>query len=178
MCTKRDDYINIHIQTIHTYTKHMTTQHTQHLQKLQLSLNPLCYTSDFIFLHSTLTSFFIWLCWSSLLMGFSLVRRIGATLLRGKQAFHCSGFSCGAQALGCMGFSSCSPWSPEHRLMGFSSCSSWSPEHRLNSCGSWVFLLSSMWDLGSGIELMSLALAGRFFTTETPWKASPISFCI
>ena len=163
MCTKRDDYINIHIHTIHTYTEHMTTQHTQHLQNLQLSLNPLCYTSDFIFLHSTLTSFFIWLCWSSLLMRFSLVRRVGATLLCGKQAFHCSGFSCGAWALGCM---------------GFSSFSSWSPEHRLNSCGSWVFLLSGTWDLGSGIELMSLALAARFFTTETPWKVCPISFCI
>ena len=44
-------------------------------------------------------------------------------------------------------------------------------EHRLNSCGSQAQLLRGMWDLpGSGIELVSLALAGGFFTTEPPGK--------
>ena len=51
----------------------------------------------------------------------------GSSLLHGlisgcvAWASHCSGFSCGAQALGC----SC-----------FSSCGSWALERRLNSCGA------------------------------------------
>ena len=46
-------------------------------------------------------------------------------------------------------------------------------EHRLNSCGTWAYLLHGMWDLpGSGIEPMSCALAGGFFTTEPPGKPS------
>ena len=50
-----------------------------------------------------------------------------------------------------------------------SSCGSWAPEHRLSSCGAWAELLHGMWDLpGSGIELVSLALAGGFFTPEPP----------
>ena len=36
---------------------------------------------------------------------------------------------------------------------GFSSCSSWTPEHRLNSCDAPASLLCDMWDLpGSGIK--------------------------
>ena len=70
---------------------------------------------------------------------------------------HCGGFSCcGAWTLGCV---------------GFSSCGSQALEHRFNSCGAWAQLLRSMWDLpGPGIKLMSLALAGRFFTTELPGR--------
>ena len=44
-------------------------------------------------------------------------------------------------------------------------------EHRLNSCGAWAYLLRGMWHLPrSGIELVSPALAGRFFTTKPPGK--------
>ena len=39
----------------------------------------------------------------------------------GARASHCGGFSCGAQALG---------------FLAFSSCSSRAPEHRLSSCGA------------------------------------------
>ena len=50
--------------------------------------------------------------------------------------------------------------------------SSFSPrvlEHRLNSCGTWAWLLLSMLCLPqSGIEPMFPALAGEFFTTESP----------
>ena len=43
-------------------------------------------------------------------------------------------------------------------------------EHRLSS-GSQVQLLCGLWGLpGPGVELMSPALAGRFFTTEPPGK--------
>ena len=50
----------------------------------------------------------------------------------------------------------------------FSSCSQWGP---LPSCGLWVWLLHSMWDLPRpGIKHMSPALTGRFFTTEPPGK--------
>ena len=48
-------------------------------------------------------------------------------------------------------------------------------EHRLSSCGAWAWLLHGMWDLpGSGIEPMSLALAGGFFTTEPTANTEPL----
>ena len=54
---------------------------------------------------------------------------------------------------------------------GLSSYGSWALDHRLSSCGAGAKLLSSMWDPPrSGIEPMSPALAGRFFTTEPPGK--------
>ena len=54
---------------------------------------------------------------------------------------------------------------------GFHSCSFQALEHRFNSHGTWVQLLCSTWDLpSSGIELVSPALAGRFFTTEPPGR--------
>ena len=41
----------------------------------------------------------------------------------------------------------------------------------LCSCGAWASLLHGTWDLpGSGIEPVSPALAGGFFTTEPPGK--------
>ena len=50
---------------------------------------------------------------------------------------------------------------------GLSSCGSRIPEHRLNSCDTWAQLLCGIWDLpGPGIEHMSPALAGRFFTMK------------
>ena len=56
---------------------------------------------------------------------------------------------------------------------GLSSCGPWAPEHWLNSRGTHARLLHGMWDLpGPGIEPVSPALAGGFFTTETP--GSPI----
>ena len=69
----------------------------------------------------------------------------------------------------------------EHRLQGtwasvvvacgLSSCGSWALEHRLSSCGARAQLLHGMWDLSvTGIKPVSLALAGRFFTTELPEK--------
>ena len=49
---------------------------------------------------------------------------------------------------------------------GLSSCGSQAPEHRLNICGSRAYLPCGMWDPpGSGIEPVSAALAGGFFTT-------------
>ena len=70
----------------------------------------------------------------------------------GAPASHCGGFSCGAQALGHVGFSSC----------GF-----WALEHRLSSRGAWAHLLWGMWDLPRPtIKSVSPALTGGFFTTE------------
>ena len=44
-------------------------------------------------------------------------------------------------------------------------------DHRLNSCGTWAWLLRSVWDLSkSGIKTKSPALAGGFLTTEPPGK--------
>ena len=46
-------------------------------------------------------------------------------------------------------------------------------EHRLGSCGTWAQLLQGIWDLPElGIEPVSPALAGEFFTTEPPGKPS------
>jgi len=54
---------------------------------------------------------------------------------------------------------------------GFRSCGSWASEQRVNSCGTWAQLLRSMWDSpGTGIESVSPALAGGFFTTEPAGK--------
>ena len=66
-------------------------------------------------------------------------------------------------------------WTSVVAAHGLSSCSSRSPEHRLNSFGAWAQLLGSMWHLfGSGIELVSPALAGGFFTTEPLGKPQAI----
>ena len=71
----------------------------------------------------------------------------------------CGGFSCGSQALGCLGFSSL--WLPSQAL-----------ECRLNSCGTWAKLLHDMWNLpGPGIKLVASALAGRFPSTISPGKS-------
>ena len=50
-------------------------------------------------------------------------------------------------------------------------CGSRILERRLNSCGAQAYLFHGMWDSpGLGIEPMSPALAGSFFTTEPPGK--------
>ena len=73
------------------------------------------------------------------------------------QISHCRGFSyCGAQAIG---------------HVGFSSWGSWTLQHKLNKDGAQDQLLCELWDLPrSGIESMSPALWGGFFTTEPPGK--------
>ena len=56
-------------------------------------------------------------------------------------------------------------------MHGLSSWGSWALEHRLGSCGTWAQLLQGLWDLPElGIEAVSPALAGEFFTTEPPGK--------
>ena len=60
-------------------------------------------------------------------------------------------------------------WALVVAARGLCSCRSKALEHRLNSCAAWAQLLCIMWDLPrSGIEPMSPALAGGFFTTEPP----------
>ena len=82
-------------------------------------------------------------------------------------------FGCAGSLLLLGFFSSCGEWglllvaAPEPLL----AVSSLALEHRLNSCGSWAWLLCSVWDLPRlRIEPVSLALAGGFFTTEWPGK--------
>ena len=54
---------------------------------------------------------------------------------------------------------------------GLSSFGSQVLEHRLSSCCPWASLLRVMWNLpGSGLEPVSPALAGSFFTTKPPEK--------
>ena len=56
-------------------------------------------------------------------------------------------------------------------MHGLNSRGSWALELRLSSCGSQAQLLCGMWDLPRpGIEPMSSALAGEFFTTEPSGK--------
>ena len=69
-------------------------------------------------------------------------------------------------------------WSTGLRHASFSSCStklrscgSRAPEHRFSNCGTPTYLLHGIWDLsGQGIKPVSPALAGRFFTSESPGK--------
>ena len=65
-------------------------------------------------------------------------------------------------------------WGPQASVVaapGLSSCSSQALEHRISNCGTRAQLLPGTWDLpASGIEPVSPALAGRFFTTEPPGK--------
>ena len=81
------------------------------------------------------------------------------------QASHCGGFSCcKVRALGCV---------------GFINCGSQALERGLNNCGTQASLLRGVWNLpGSGIEPVSPALAGRFFTTELPGKPPETSFLL
>ena len=63
-------------------------------------------------------------------------------------------------------------WASVTAACGLSSCGSWALEYRLSSWGAWAWLLCGLWDLPrSGIEPMSLALAGRFFTTGPRGKS-------
>ena len=57
------------------------------------------------------------------------------------------------------------------RCRGFSRCRARAPEHRLHSSGAQEQLLLSMCDLpGTGMEPVSPASVGKFFTTEPPGK--------
>ena len=97
---------------------------------------------------------FIAACWL-----FSSCGQGGLLPSLGAQASHCSGFSCfGAWAL---------------ELKSFSCCSSQVLEDRFDSCAVWGLVLPRVSDFpGSGIQLVSPALAGGFFTTELPMKPS------
>jgi len=54
-----------------------------------------------------------------------------------------------------------------------SGCSPWALERRLSSCGTWTYLLLSIWGLpAAGIEPVSPAFADGFFTTKPPGKPS------
>ena len=72
----------------------------------------------------------------------------------------------------CMGFSL--PWLLfllAQGCVGFSHCGTRVLEHRLSSCGARDQLLHGRWDLsGSGMDPVSPALAGKFFTTESAGK--------
>ena len=62
---------------------------------------------------------------------------------------------------------------------GLSSCSSQALEHRLSSCGPRASLLLGMWDPPwPGIEPVSPALAGKFFTTELPGKPDHVTLLL
>ena len=86
---------------------------------------------------------------------------------------YCAGFlsSCSVMASHFSGFSCCGAWASVVMACGFSSCGSQALEAKVNSCGAWAKLLWGMWDLPRpGIEPVSPALAGGFFTTEPPGK--------
>ena len=117
------------------------------------------------FCFNNFKNLFFWLCWVFIAtQTFLYLQQAGSTLHWIAQASYCSGlFYCGPQARG--------HWVSVVVAHGLNSCSSLVLEHRLSSCGQWTELLRGIWDLpGSGIELESTALLGRFFTTEPPGK--------
>ena len=76
----------------------------------------------------------------------------------GVRASHCSAFSCGAQVLGCTGFSSCGSWALQQRV--------YTCVHRFYTWSTQ--LLRGMWDLSEpGIKPVSPALAGKFLTSRS-----------
>ena len=83
---------------------------------------------------------------------------MGATLRCGTKSSHCGCFCCcEAEALGCRAFSSCGM--------------------QVISCGAQVLVLHGVWGLPRpGIEPMSPALAGGFFTTTLPRKSQATFF--
>ena len=88
----------------------------------------------------------------------------------GVQASHCDSFSCGARALGHVGFSSCSTWAQALIVYRLQSAGSVAVVHGL----SWPM---AMWDLPRPrIELVSPSLQGGFLTTGPPGK-SLIALC-
>ena len=93
--------------------------------------------------------------------------RKSATLQLHVRASRCGGFSCcGAWALGYSGFRSCSLWPQWLLLSGSRAQAQW----------LWCVGLVALWHVGSGIEPLSPALAGRFFTTEWPRKPPCVTF--
>ena len=65
--------------------------------------------------------------------GFSLVGEPGLLSSCGGWASHCGGFFCEAQAVGLLGFSSCSMWAQPLQLLGSTA--------QAQSCGAWASLL-------------------------------------
>ena len=84
-----------------------------------------------------------------------------------------------------LGLHCCSGFSLVVVSGGFSCCRAWALEHRLNSCDQGLScpvahgtFLDQGWDLpGPGIERMSPALVGGFFTTEPPGKPYSYYLC-
>ena len=84
--------------------------------------------------------------------------------LSGARASRCGGLCRhGAWTVKGAGFNSCGRRAP--------CCGSQALERSLKSCGAQAWLLRGMWDLPrSGMEPVSPALVGGFFTTESPGK--------
>ena len=87
--------------------------------------------------------YFIFVCTGSSLLhtDFLYLQQVGSSLHCGVPAFHCSGFSCGAWAVGHTGLSSCGTWAQ-----------------------LWPIGLVALWHVEPSqtrIEPMSSALAGR-----------------
>ena len=109
--------------------------------------------------------FIYWLWWVFIVVhGLSLVAASGAYSL--VTCSHCSGFSCGAQALG--------TWASVVAASRLCSCGSWTVECSLSSCGARALLFPGMWNPPRpGIEPRSSALAGGFLPGVPPGK-SPV----
>ena len=97
-------------------------------------------TWPYVFFFKKIYFYFFRLRWAFIAVcRLSLVDGELGLLCRGAQASHCVGFSCGAQALGRVGFS---------------------------GCGAGTLLIHSMWDLlRPGMEPMFPALTGRFLSS-------------
>ena len=125
----------------------------------ETSLKGTCFLKDLFIIY-------LWLCWV-----FIAVRPFSLIVAReGYSSLQCSGFSlqwfCSLWSTGSVAYGPCSCDS------GLSSYGSRALEHKLCNCGTWAYLLHSMWDLpASGIEPVSLALQDGFLTTGPPGKS-------
>ena len=108
---------------------------------------------------------YFWLCWVFIaVQAFCSCDKQGLLSSCSVWASHCRSFSpYGVWALGAS--------ASVVVACGLGSCSSGDLGHRLSSCGEQAWLLFGLWDLPRpGVEPMSPALAGRFFTIEPPGK--------
>lgn len=109
---------------------------------------------------------YFWLHWVfDAAWAFLQLRRVGLLSSCSVQASHCGGSSCcEAEALGCMGFRSCSTWAQWL----------WLPGSRATAQQPWHIGLAALQHVRSSQTRdrtqMSPALADRLFTTEPPGK--------
>ena len=143
-------------------------------------------THSFFFLTCIPCSIYFWLHWVFLAvcgLPFSSCGEWRAAL-----QLWCTGLCVVSPAVGtgsrCIGFSGCDwralgTWASVVVAQKLISCGSWALERAgFSSCGAWAQLLCGTWNLLSGMEPVSPALAGGFLHTMPAGRSRSHDFCL